>query len=68
MSSINKTAALLSLIQVIQVGVKRHFRAARFSEPAIKGSGLEAGFNVTVLGLSYRVTITRLDEEADYAR
>lgn len=68
MSIINQTAALLTLVQVIQAGIKRHFRAARFGAPLLRGSGIEAGFNVTALGLEYRVTVTYLDADVTHVQ
>lgn len=60
---LNKPAVLLSLSQVIQAGVKRHFRAARFERHATAGSGNYLGFQIIVLGLRFDVRIKCMGEE-----
>lgn len=57
MSVLDRTGVLMSLIQVIQMGIKRHFRAAHFTEPTLSGTGNWAQFSVTVLGKQFRVTV-----------
>ena len=54
----HKTAVQLSLVQVVMLGIKRHFRAARCGEPRMGRTS--AHFEVTVLGITYRITIREL--------
>lgn len=48
---------LLTVIQTIQAGLKRHFKAARFDREHIAGSGVKAEFDVQVIGKYYRITV-----------
>ena len=63
--SIDKAAVLLSLQQVIQMGIKRHFKSARFDRLEMSGSGRGATFQVVVLGMRFSISLKHVVDEGD---
>jgi hypothetical protein len=51
------SAVLLSLQQVLQAGILRHFKAARFSPPNVDLVPKQISFEVTVLGEQFQVIV-----------
>lgn len=58
---LDRAAVLLNLHQVIQAGIKRHFKAASFSRIEVSGTGRYVTFEVTVLGLKFQVSVKYIE-------
>lgn len=54
---VNKVAILLSLMQAIQMGIKRHLNQAEIHAPKLDGTDLHATFTVMALGHQWEITI-----------
>lgn len=57
----NLEVVLLSLIQVLQHGIKRHFKAATFGDHILNPELKECRIGVRLLGLNFEVTVQLLD-------
>lgn len=53
---------LLSLSQVVQAGIKKHFKAARFRSLQTEGTGRYLSFLLCVLGHDFQITIKHIGE------
>jgi hypothetical protein len=59
---INASLALLNLLQIMRAGIKRYYKAARFSGDQLSGSGLNASFTAIVLGQKFEIKVTHRGE------
>ncbi len=65
MMDLNQAALLLTLCEVVQAGIKRHFRAAVFGEPTTMPALGHASFKFRVLSQPFEITIYRLKSDTE---
>lgn len=67
MAEVKPELVLLTLIQVIQAGLARHFKSARFGEACVLAELSHVTCTVQVLGLSFEVSVRLLKDEKGFS-